>query len=438
MHAILRSTVAAAALLLCAAAPMPDPATPLTPAQEHAIVDNAVKLIEKNYVLVDKRAAIVAELRRREAAGRYAIPNPAAFAQTLSDDLIEISQDRHMWFTLDPEGYKAASLPQTASRSDPISDAAFVRNNQGYTEMRILPGNIRYVNLAGFEWSGPATATVIAGVARFLRGGDAIILDLGGNGGGSADAVQGLVSYFMPPDNRVLMNFSDGRTGKTTATHVLSKLAGPRLTGIPFYVLISGNTGSAAEEFATHTRYFKLGTLVGSTTAGAANNDDVFAVAPFFLESISIGRPVHPVSGTNWERVGVAPDIAAPRAQALAAAQVAALTGLMQTASPERKQDYAWALVSAQAEIKPYAIEASALGAYAGQYGVRKVWVDGAGLAYQREGRDPTTLTPLAPDLFALGNAADQRIQFRRTEGRVAGFDIVTADGQRVPADRNP
>jgi len=185
-------------------------------------------------------------------------------------------------------------------------------------------------------------------------------------------------------------------------------------------------------------RYFKLGTLVGATTAGAANNNDVFPVAPFFVQSISFGRPVHPVSGTNWERVGVAPDIAAPRAQALPAAQAAALTRLMAAASPERKQDYAWALVAAQAAITPFKVDAAALGAYAGQYGARKVWLADTGLAYQREGREATTLTPLAPDLFALGNSPDQRVQFRRAAGRVVGFDIVTADGQRIPAERNP
>ncbi len=438
MQPAFRLTAIVAALLLGAAAPQPAAVTPLTSAQEHAVIDTATTLIAKNYVLVDKRASVVAELRRREAAGRYAISNPAAFAQALSDDLVEITQDRHMWFTLDPEGYKAALLPHDENHSDPLSDAAFVRNNQGYAEMRILPGNIRYVNLTGFEWSGAVTAKVIADVARFLHGGDAIILDLSGNGGGAPEAVQALASYFLPPDGRVLMTFHDGRSGKTSQTHVLSKLAGPRLTFIPCYVLISGNTGSAAEEFATHVRYFKFGTLVGSTTAGAANNDDVFPVAPFFLQSISFGRPVHPVSGTNWERVGVAPDIAAPRAQALPAAQVAALTRLMAAASPERKQEYAWALVAAEAAIKPFKADAAALGAYAGQYGVRKVWLADDGLAYQREGRDATTLTPLGPDLFALGNSSDQRVQFRRADGRVIGFDILTADGQRVPAERNP
>ncbi|MEJ0040877.1 MAG: S41 family peptidase [Rhizomicrobium sp.] len=95
------------------------------------------------------------------------------------------------------------------------------------------------------------------------------------------------------------MNFHDSFEGKDFATRVIDKLDGPRLIGIPLYVLISGRTGSAAEEFTAHVRYFKLGTLVGSNTAGAANNDRVFPIAPFFVQSISTGRPEHPVMHGN-------------------------------------------------------------------------------------------------------------------------------------------
>ena len=41
---------------------------------------------------------------------------------------------------------------------------------------------------------------------RFLRGGDAVIIDLRRNGGGSPDAVQYLVSHFLEP-NRPLVTF---------------------------------------------------------------------------------------------------------------------------------------------------------------------------------------------------------------------------------------
>jgi len=184
-----------------------------------------------------------------------------------------------------------------------------LRLNQGYTELKILDGNVRYVKLDGFIWKKGVTPQVVADVARFLGGGDAAIIDLRQNGGGSGEAVQALVSYFLPPDGQLLMTFHDGMTGKTQRNHVLSKLGAPRLVGKPLWVLISPMTASAAEEFSDHVKEFKLGTLVGRTTAGGANNNTVFPVAPGFLASVSTGRPVHGLSGTGEPHRGAAPGL---------------------------------------------------------------------------------------------------------------------------------
>ncbi|MEI9995762.1 MAG: S41 family peptidase [Rhizomicrobium sp.] len=439
MTDIARRLVVAAGLLFCGWSGAGAEAPPaLTPAQDHAVIDEVARLVSAHYVFPDMRAGIVAELRRREAAGRYTIANPAEFARVLSDDMVAISQDRHMWFAYDPAAYRAALLPRDANDSDPLSDAAALRDNQGYEEMRILPGNVRYVRLSGFEWSGDVTTRVVADVARFLHGADAIILDIAGNGGGSGDAVKALVSYFLPPDGRVLMNFHDTFEGKDFSTRVIDKLDAPRLTGIPLYVLISSHTGSAAEEFTAHIRYFKLGTLVGSNTAGAANNDHGFPIAPFFVQSISVGRTEHPVMHGNWERIGLAPDVAAAPGQALAQAEVLALTGLLARPSDTaHREDYAWALVAADAALHPPRLDAAALAAYAGKYGARKIWLADGVLQYQREGREATTLTPLADDLFALDNNPEVRVRFRRAGGKIAGFDSITADGQAIPAARD-
>ena len=150
--------------------------------------------------------------------------------------------------------------------ADPV-DLQEVRTNYGYETLRILPGNIRYANLTNFIWEGK-TPQAVTDAARFLGGGDAVIIDLRQNGGGSPDAVRAMISYFMPADHRLLMSYHDGVTGKTDTSHVTDKLDAPRMVGKPLYVLISGNTGSAAEEFAYHIKNFKLGTLGGRNHGG--------------------------------------------------------------------------------------------------------------------------------------------------------------------------
>lgn len=430
--ALKATALAGAFVLLTAAGPLPD----LTPVQNHAAIEEIAKLVAKDYVFPEKRDAIVSQLRVREKEGRYTIANPGLFAQTVSEDMVAFSHDKHMWFQLDPEGYKAALLPPDDTQAEAYFEALAARTNQGYDEMRILPGNVRYVNLASFAWSKKETPAVVADVARFLKGADAIIFDISGNGGGAAEAVRAIVSYFLPPDGRTLVTFHDGVTGKDDVSKVEPTLAGPRLTGIPLYVLTSHSTGSAAEEFAYHVKHFKLGTLIGTTTAGAANNDSIFPVAPFFLQSISTGRPEHGLTHSNWEGVGVAPDVEIDPANARDTAYAMALKSLLAAGREEHRNEYDWALAGVETRLHPFAIKADALAAYAGQYGTRKVWVDGGKLMYQRQDRDPTELKPMAADLFGFANSDEVRARFRREGGEVTGFDLLTADGQVIPNPR--
>jgi hypothetical protein len=277
----------------------------------------------------------------------------------------------------------------------------------------------------------------VTDAARFLGGGDAVIIDLRQNGGGSPDAVRAMISYFMPPDHRLLMSYHDGVTGKTDTSHVTDKLAAPRMVGKPLYVLISGNTGSAAEEFAYHIKNFKLGTLVGETTAGAANNDTIYPIAPGFIASISTGRVVHPVTGTNWEGVGVPPDVAVAADKALDQAQLIALQKLAAAPGPYA-QDYAWAIAGENAKLSPPAkLDAAAMAEYAGTYGVRTIHVEDGALIFQRQGRPALTLTPMTADLFTVGDGDHIRVRFQRANGKITGFDMITADGQTISASRS-
>ncbi|MGZ7039861.1 MAG: S41 family peptidase, partial [Thermoanaerobaculia bacterium] len=213
---------------------------------------------------------------------------------------------------------------------------------------------------------------------------------------------------------------------------VLANLPSGRILGKPLYVLIDDGVGSAAEEFAYHVAQFKLGTLIGRTTAGAANNNTLFAVPPAFVASISTGRAIHAVSKTNWEGVGVKPDVETAPAAALDVAHLMALQKM--PASPL----VAWIIDGLQARAHPVTVPAADLSAYAGRYGIRSIRVENGALVFQRDGRDPIPLVPMAPDLFAFTNTDEIRLRFRRgADGNVVGFEQVTRDGQVVPSERS-
>jgi hypothetical protein len=410
-------------------------AEPLTPAQAHAVVSAELKLVARYYVFPEKRAAIVAAIRAKEAARAYDIGNASELAERLGADVIAAAHDKHMWITYDPKQYAGLLVPPAEAHDAGDDRGRIERDNYGYREMKILPGNVRYVKLTTFNWQSEKVPLPVTDAARFLGGGDAVVVDLRDNGGGSGEAVRDLVSYFMPAKRQELMAYHDGITGTTAHTYVDVKLAAPRMVGKPLYVLTSGATGSAAEEFAYHVKMFKLGTLVGETTAGAANNDSLYPIPPGFVASISTGRAIHPVNRSNWEGEGVAPDVAVTADKALDQAELLALDRLSRRPGANA-QDYQWAITGLKARLAPPQLDAIALTAYAGVYGVRTITLEKGGLIFQRAGRSPKPMTALAADLFTLGDTDDTRLIFHRSEGRVTGFDMVTEDGQSIAVAR--
>jgi hypothetical protein len=421
--------------LATAAAPTM-PAGTITVTEARAVVNRTIDIVTRHYVFPKARPGIVAALATNEAAGRYDVDSAAELAARLGADLVAAGHDKHLWIDYNPA--QAAALAHGDESKDARDYAARAGrlHNEGYESMRLLPGNVRYVELTGFRWNGAATTRAVADAMRFLAGGDAAIIDLRRNGGGSAEAVQALVSYFMPADSRVLMTFHEGANGKAHVTRVLAHLPAPRLTGKPLYVLTSADTASAAEEFADHVRLFKLGTLVGTATAGAANNNTLFAVGHGFVLSVSTGRPEHPVDHGNWEGAGVAPHVAVAASAALDQAQLLALE--MLDARPGADHEvYAWAIAGLRGRMRPPSLDAARLAEYTGTFGVRTITLAHGTLTFQRESRAPTTLSPLADDLFAFGNTEDIRLRFRRAGGHVTGFDLITIDGQTVKVDRS-
>ena len=380
--------------------------------------DGALKAIRQvladEYVFPDMRAKLVERLSRAEKAGRYAADDPLVFAERVTEDLRAVSRDGHLSLRHSPAEFAASLAPPT---SDAGSAARWrrhaTRGHHGLRELRVLPGNIRYLRITGFAWVTDETGTAYDGAMRFLKDGDAIIIDLRGNSGGSSEAVQYLTSHFLPADT-LMLTFLQG-SEPSFQSRALSHVPAGRLRDKALYVLIDGGVASAAEEFAYHVQQFKLGDLVGDTTAGGANNNRLVPITPGFILSVSTGRPVHAVSNSNWEGVGIAPSAEAAPAQALDVAQVLALKRLagVPGTDPEILAEYDWARTAVEARLRPVTVSPKELPALAGRYGeVTAVFRDGS-LWLARADREPRRLAPLTADgLFAVEGVDVLRVRF--------------------------
>lgn len=426
-------------LLLCLAAVAATPAgAQLQPAPSgvpgsqavnpQAVVAEVRRIIAARYVLPERRPALDAVLAQGLSSGRYNVTDPAILAERINADLERVGKDRHLNFSYNPQQAALASARRSESAPDSGGYERQVRaRNHGVAELKLLPGNIRYLDYRGFDWIGMESQVAIYVAMQFLKEGDAVIIDLRRNGGGSPEAVQHMVSHFMEADRPLVTFYMNGEPSPDRLS-TLRELPVGRSVGKPLYVLISGNTASAAEEFAGHVGGYKLGELVGENTAGAGFRNDVVPIAGGFMLSVSVGRAVLASTGKDWEAVGHAPTIKVPVAAALDTAQAHALRRLAAAAAPADKarlEGIADAL-AARSERRAAGLP---LATYAGGYGERRVMVEGDRLFYQRGERPRQPLIALGGHRFAMENDPETVVEFAPAGSRVAAMIVGPAGG---------
>lgn len=397
-----------------------------------AVVAEVRRVIAERYVLPERRPALDAVLAQGLTSGRYAVTDGATLAERLNADLERVGKDRHLNFRFNP---REAAMIASGSPEKPGENAAFERMvrraNHGVNDLRLLPGNVRLMTYDGFHWTGAESAAALQTAMRFLAGGDAVIIDLRGNGGGSPEAVQYIISRFLAAGTP-LATFHMHGSDKPETFAAIEAPTDERMVGKPLYVLTSGATGSAAEEFTGHVAGYRLGQLVGETTAGAAFRNDILPVTGQFILSVSVGRPVLASTGKDWEAVGHKPTIAATVPAALDVAHAAAMRKLVTTVPADER-----AALEAVAE----AMEARARGqtpalppaAYAGTYGDRTLTTDGVRLSSQRAGRPSFPLIALGGHRFALESDPTMRMLFDASGQKAEAMTVEYAGGPAQP-----
>jgi hypothetical protein len=316
------------------------PGAALDAGERSAIIQTLATKVRANYVFSDVAERVAAALVKKDAAGGYAgATSPKALSAALSKDLREFAKDKHFNAFMDEAFHERPAGNTVPSRAevDEARDYA-VRHAYEIETLKRLPGNVGYLELRGFgpaEFVGPAFSQAMA----LLAGTDALILDLRRNGGGSPDSVAYLMSFFFPLGDQRHLNDLYYRPTNSTQQYWTLQSVGPRYDK-PVYVLTSAGTFSGGEECAYDFQTQKRATLVGETTGGGANPVGPFSAGHGIVVMIPTGRAINPLTKTNWEHVGVKPDIAVPAAQAEQTAYVAILRNLLAAAKdPEERGD---------------------------------------------------------------------------------------------------
>lgn len=401
-------------------------------------------LLNERYVFPKVAARCASRLDAQLRSGAYEQHADAmSFAEALTRDLQAETRDKHLRVRPRPPG--AASLDSESAESTPDErrsrrDAMrdqMRKDNFGFQRLERLEGNVGYLNLLGFvpaELGGEAAAAAMA----FLANADAVIIDLRHNGGGSPSMIQYISTYFF--DEPTLLNTMYWREGdRTDQFWTLPHVPGRRMPDTPLFILTSAGTFSGAEEFAYNMKNLERGTIVGETTGGGAHPGDSVPVNDQFAMFIPTGRAINPISKTNWEGVGVEPDITVPAEKALAVAHAKAVEALENAAkSPEDRARLAWARASLEAALSGITLGEAELQRCVGAYGERRIWLRDGRLMYQRHGMPERALRPMAHNLFAVEGVPFFRVRFEFDQsGRAARLVGLYDDGREEPMERS-
>jgi hypothetical protein len=299
-------------------------------ATREAVITGVLRRLDQGYVFPQKVVEMTRAVREREKQGAYnQIGSARALADALTRDLQQVSRDRHLEVAYSSRGIIDEPPDAEPSREQRRQRSWFDRRvNFGLERAERLSGNVGYLEIRSFNFDAAVVDSALAAAMNFLSNTDALIIDVRRNGGGEPAMVAAVCSYLLPPNTlinkfywRPQDRWDEFRTGAVSGRHYG--------TTRPVYVLTSDQTFSGAEEFAYDIQTQHRGEVVGDTTGGGAHPGGMRRVTEHFGVWVPSGRAVNPITGTNWEGIGVRPDVAVPSADALRTAHLRALERLL-------------------------------------------------------------------------------------------------------------
>ncbi len=293
-----------------------EPESTSPPLDHSAVIAELQQLLLEHYVFPELAKEISKYLAKQLASGRY---SPASdlqsFADALTEDLRSTSGDKHLMVWPTPP----RSPSDETNLGTAMSEARGKKSNYGFRRVEILPGNIGLIKLSSFSLDQlyeDAIPTLDAAMAMVANA-RTLIFDVRGNPGGSPRIARRLASYLFPAEPVHLNDFYFRSSDTVLSYWTEQDLPGTLLPDLPVYILVDKDTFSAAEGFAYNLKHLGRALVVGQTTGGGSHGGSTRPLGPHLQAYIPYSRSIHPVTKTDFEEVGVIPQLETEPDQAL-------------------------------------------------------------------------------------------------------------------------
>ncbi|MEO1242474.1 MAG: S41 family peptidase [Pseudomonadota bacterium] len=293
-------------------------ANEITPADKDTVLNAVITHLETDYADETVGLRSAEALKMQAATGAFEEQSSGEeYANALSEALQALTGDGHLNIE-----YSDEELSESDNAIETYSAAEMERwygahLNYGVERVERLEGHIGLIDLRVFAPidMGADTVTAAMNVVAHM---DGLIIDLRNNGGGIGDMANLVASYLFDAEPRPLTGIYDRPSDTLTQQYTQSYVPGDRFgKDKPVYVLISPKTFSAAEALAYDLQALGRATIVGEASGGGAHPFEYIRIHPHFILWSVTAKSVNPITGGNWQGVGVQPEVVVPADDAL-------------------------------------------------------------------------------------------------------------------------
>ena len=310
----------------------------ITEAQRVEIINSVIDQLANRYVDPNLGKKAADTIRQKKENQGYDNLEKAKLIQTLITDMHKATNDKHLQL-VDPNAFSRSTPgrlgnkrpniqvfnPNAASQSqmnqNKLIQDMLKRMNYGLRDAKVLDRNIGYLDIRQFvsPRMAPEIFKAIDDTMKTFKDCSAIILDLRFcSAGGDPETAMYITSYFFDPEKSILFYESYNREKEKIADfRTRTDIAGKYLPDVPLYILVGSKTFSAGEMFAYGLQKIGRAKIVGQTTAGAAHGTDTIPIGHGIMMVIPVNRLAHTKTNSNWQGMGVIPDIPAKEDDAL-------------------------------------------------------------------------------------------------------------------------
>jgi len=384
------------------------------------VVNSICNSLINNYVFPDKAKVMTDFLKQQTQNNIFrSVTNPNQFANEIQKTLRSVNKDNHLRIEYNPRLEKdIIKFLENKKGSNAILAEQIKKDekqNFYFKKLEILPSNMGYIEFTNFAIPSPSARKTVHSAMQFISHTDGLIIDLRNNFGGNGKMSEEILSYFFPVKtytgktyNRIENKWSNSYVeNKKEITNGL-KLK------MPLYILISNRTFSAAESFAYTLQSMKKAVIIGNTSRGGAHATRSFGIGNGFVAFIPYLRGENVTTKTDWEGVGVIPDIRTEDNNCILTAQNHFLNQKLLTEKDENeKRKIIWQINFNKSKSSNLIINPTKLTKFIGRFQEFEVTLSENQLVFRdtnQKSNGPKKAIAVTSNLFQIGS--DYQVEF--------------------------